>query len=407
MRYRTWTALMMTAFLLGFALPAWAQAEAAEEPEEGGRELNFAGAPYVYTGPDTGVGAGFSIMFRDLFRKEGRDVDFTVNYTESGYQSYGVNWGEPYVGGPNGRLSFSLGYYQEIGVRYFGVGNDIDNDDECYWSFIAKSAGVTYAYRWPDFSAGILGLRVGLAYYYIEPGDSRVSKDNKDLIAISEQFPEVYKGDWFDPATYVTPSVSIYLDRRKDRFPLGGGREEVVWPMTGTYFEAGYSRSEEALGSDYTYNSGYLDGRVYMPLFFEDTILAVRGKVLLSNGNRPFYRLEGFGGSNTIRGYYGSRFIDKNYTLLNVELRQGIAPNWELSILDGALKAKYPSIVLFWDHGRVYDDYAKVGEQMWEDYHYAYGFGIRIVVTPTIVLKAEFGFSDEQETFYLGAGLPF
>ena len=143
------------------------------------------------------------------------------------------------------------------------------------------------------------------------------------------------------------------------------------------------------------------------PLFSEDTILVFREKLVINDGDVPFYEMASYGGGSDLRGYYGYRFIDKNATQLNIELRQGFLPDEELVLFDGMIKLKYPSLLLYWEEARVYDDYTKIHEDWLEDYHYTWGYGFRFVVTPTIVIRLEWGFSDEQVTFAANAGLPF
>jgi len=421
---KVWTALVWFSLLLAFFWcgPAFSQSEVREETveeareatdevaeEEESKELSFAGTPYVYTGPDTGAGAGFSIQFRDFLDKTGRDVSFTITYTENLYQDYSLTWSEPYFLSDQGRLEIYLKYQTRPAMRYYGIGNDTGPQDDCNWKYTGAEISPTYIHRFPKTDIGIIGLRGKLTYKYVDPDNGEL--DNEDAGSfnrkIKQVYPDMYYSDYFRPTELIVPTITMYLDRRVDRFPLGGGRETVVWPMKGQYFEFSYSRSDEAWGSDFTYNSTSFDARQFLPLFHEDTILAVRGKVSITQGEVPFYEMPNYGGATSVRGYYGYRFIDKNATQLNVEIRQGLFPDKELAILDGMVKAKYPSVFLFWDEARVYDDYTEITENMWEDYHYAWGGGFRFVVTPTVVIKAEWGNSDEQSTFYLGAGLPF
>lgn len=407
-RRRVITVLLMAGLCSQLAL-AQEQVEKKVEPKPESKELKFAGAPYFYTGPDTGLGFGFSIQFRDIFDKVGRDTTLSTTITQTRYQNFSLSWAEPNFLSPNGRLSLSLSYDNKPALRFYGIGNDTLIRDDSNWSWVSYSFAPTYAYRFPNQERGVIGMRVGMSWALVNP-DNGDLKDKSDVYyyrKIKEVYPGLYHSKYFDPTTLVGVGITLYHDSRKDRFPLGGGREEVVWPLKGTYEEINYSRYDEAIGSDFSYNAGYLDVRGYFPLFSEDTIIAVRGKINLTQGDVPFYRMPGFGTGTDLRGYYGMRFIDLNTSQFQVELRQALAPNFKISILGGRLSAKYPSLVLFWDEGRVHHDYATMGDDLFEDYHYTWGWGLRVVVTPTIVLKAEYGYSDEQNTFTLGAGLPF
>jgi len=406
MRLRNWI-LILFFLSMGLGLvPAGAQEtdEAASEEKET-KELKFAGTPYVYTGPDTGAGAGFAIMYRDMFGKEGRDTSLSLSYTENLYQDYSIDWQEPYFLSQNGRLKLGLSYSTRPALRFFGFGNEASRYDVCNWASTTYDITPAYVYRWPKTSVGVFGLRGQLNMMYSDPDNGRL--DNKDAgnfnRKIRDIFPDLYRSEDFEPSYLIAPQITVYRDTRSDRFPLGGGREEVVWPMKGGYEEFSYSRYDKAIGSDFSYNGFSLDVRRFFPIIWDDTILALRGKVSVTQGNVPFYQLPSFTG----RGYYGMRFIDKNATEFNVELRQGFLPNAVLPLFNGLITLKYPSICVYWEEGRVYDDYTEIGDNLFEDYHWVYGWGFRFVVTPSIVIRFDWGFSAEQTTFYMTAGLPF
>ncbi|HUT55391.1 MAG TPA: BamA/TamA family outer membrane protein [bacterium] len=378
---------------------------AAKEP----KELNFAGTPYLYTGPDTGFGVGFSIMFRDLLGKEGRDATFSMDYTQTRYSSFGVSWGEPYFLSENGRASFDIGYDNKPSIRFYGIGNDSRRNKICNWSWVMYNVQPQYIYRWPATDYGTFGLRarVGLTYVNPDDGDLKDKSDRKYYRTIKQVFPDLYDSKEFDPTRLVNVGFTLYLDTREDRFPLGGGREEVVWPLKGTYTEIAYDRFDEGLGSDFSFNRLSVSLTQVLPIYKQDTILVLHQNLQINQGNVPFHQMANYGGGNSLRAFYSYRFIDKNATQFNVELRQGFLPDYELPVLNGLVKLKYPSIVLFWDEARVYHDYEDIADEMFEDYHYTWGFGFRFVVTPTIVIRLERAYSNEQVTFAASASLPF
>jgi len=383
------------------------EGEGSEEDDSD--ELKFAGTPYPYYGPDTGVGFGFSIMFRDLFDKKGRDATFSASYTESQYQDYSVDWQEPDFPFEGSRFRFKVAYSTKPAMRFNGIGNDTrHHNDSCNIELDQYSIEPSIIYRFPKTDAGILGMRFNWLFQYSDASNG--DYDDEDAggygIPIRNRYPEFYRTDDFDELWIMGPSITVYLDAREDRFPLGGGREEVVWPMKGTYSSVSYQRIDEAFGADVSFNSFGLDLRTYFPLFAEDTIVALRFNTTITQGDVPFYKMPTFGSSTTIRAYYWGRFLDKNSTLFQVELRQGLFPDQELPLFDGAIKLKYPSIAIFWDEGRVHEDYTRILEDMWEDNHYTYGFGFRFIVTPSVVIRFDWAYSDEQSTFNMTAGLP-
>jgi len=409
-------AAALLAFLLSFALllspvtPAAAQEEPAEEAGETGqkedKELSFGGTPYMYTGPDTGFGVGFAILYRDMFGKKGRDTTFSFSYTETMYQYYSLDWQEPYFLSQNGRLKISLAYETKPAIRFWGIGNDLPRDDQgANYSWISYNVTPAYIYRFPRTSVGVIGIRGRVTAKFADPNEEQIDEPYADEFNrdIAEVYPALFESGQFDGNWLIGPGVTIYLDSRKDRFPLGGGREEVVWPLSGFYTEVSYDRYDEAFGSDFSINKLTVDLRTYFPLYFKDTILAARGRVQLNQGDVPFYEMA----DHSLRGYYGGRFRDKHQTLYNVELRQGFFPDAELPLFGGLIKLRYPSLLLFWESSRLYDDYTEIPEEWGDDWHYTWGYGFRFVVTPSVVIRFEQGFSDEQATFSMNAGLPF
>ncbi len=380
-------------------------AEAAKEAEKEDKEQNWGGTPYFFTGPDTGFGLGFAILYRNMFGKEGRDTTFSFSYTETLYQYYDLTWEEPYFLSDQGRLKLKFHYENKPAIRYFGQGNDTELDRLCNYSWAMGSVAPTYIYRFPRTDYGIFGVRGGIEYKFADPEDARVDEPYEDDYnrPISDVYPELFHSKEFDHNDFWGPKITAYRDSRKDRFPLGGGREEIVWPLKGGYEEIEYKRYDEAFGSDYSLQTFSLDVRRYFPVISDDNIFVIRGKLLINQGNVPFYEMANYGG----RGYYGNRYIDKCATEYNIEFRRGFYPGKSLPVFGGVIKLKYPSLNLFWDSFRVYEEYQDIPDEMFEGYHYAWGVAFRFVVTPSVVIRFEQGFSDEQDTFTMTAGLPF
>lgn len=410
---KLWRMILALGLCLGLGLSTAkaqeAQSGSTAKPAEGGKELKFAGTPYVYTGPDTGFGVGFSIMFRDLFGKVGRDVTYSMSYTQSMYQSYSLDWGEPYFLSPNGRGRINLSYEAKPAIRFYGLGNDSDIHDLCNWSWTKIQLQPQYIYRWPSSGGTTYGLRASIYLKFVDPEDGKLEdKASGDFNRkVSRIFPDFFRSDQFGPANLFGVGVVFYRDTRVDRFPLGGGREEIVWPKGGGYEEIAYDRYDEAIGSDFTFNRLSLDVRRFYALGSDDTILALHGKIVVTQGNVPFHEMPSYGNGNDLRGYFGLRFVGRDATQFNIELRQGFFPNWELPILNGLIKLKYPSVFLFWDEARVYRTYTNIPKSLFEDYHWTWGGGFRFVITPSVVIRLEWGNSDEQSTFSANAGLPF
>lgn len=398
--------------MVGLAAALCSAAQEGGEKRGGeGKELKFMGAPYFYSGPDTGAGFGFSLLYRDMFGKPGRDVTFDFSSTQRGYQIYGVDWQEPELFSPRGRFRIYVGYETIPARRFYGIGNDNGENDDCNWSSTQWLFEPAYLYRWPETVIGTLGFRGSFIYRYMDPDNGRLrdSDDTSYNRRIRRVYPALYHSRDFAPSTLAGLGFVFYRDTRKDRFPLGGGQEEIVWPMGGAYEELSYERYEESLGSDFSFQKFSLDLRRFFQVFNPDTIFAVRLKLRITQGDVPFYEMPFLSGDD-LRGYYEFRFLDKNSTQVNLELRQGFFSDRELPLFNGAIVLKYPSLFVYWEQGRVYEDYTRIGDDLFKDYHWAYGWGLRFVVTPSIVVRFEWGNSEElgpAQLFYMTAGLPF
>lgn len=412
MKVRFWFASLIAVLLMGSLAPAFAQ-----DGDEGGegegdkedKELKWGGTPYPFTGPDTGFGVGFSILYRDMFGKEGRDTTFTASYTTNQYQDLSIEWQEPRFLAEDGRFKIKLAWSTRPGLRFNGFGNDTrHHGDASNYSWLSYELSPTYIYRFPETQYGVIGLRAGLQVKYADPENGKL--DEKDegsyYIPIREAYPEVYRSEDFDPAWLIGPTITFYHDAREDRFPLGGGREEVVWPVRGFYEEVTYKRIDESIGANFSYNHLTVDLRTYFPIFSEDTILAARFKTIITQGDIPFYEMPSYGGGSDLRGYFGSRWTDKNGAQAQLELRQGMFPDTILPLFGGAIKLQYPSIAVFYEEARVFEDYAKMPEEFFEDWHYSYGLGFRFIITPSVVIRLEYAWSEEQTNYYMSAGLP-
>lgn len=379
------------------------------EEEEANQESKILGTPYAYTGPDTGAGVGFAIMFRDLFNKEGRDATFTSSYTSNQYLDISLDWQEPYFLSERGRLGLSLSYQTRPALRFTRFGNDSEDRESANYYQKLYTFAPTYIYRFPPQSNATVGLRVGLNVQYCELGNGKYDDSDAGRWArpIKRVFPRLYRSWQFDPLWAIGPTAAIYLDTRTDRFPLGGGREEVVWPIKGGYYEFAYLRVDEALASTFSQQRFTLDLRQYFSVFSDDTVLAFRFRSVVNQGEVPLNAMVFLGSGTDLRGYNSGRFIDKNSTQFQVELRQAVFPDFQLSILNGAVVAGYPSISLFWDEARVYDDYTRILENMWDHYHYNWGIGFRFVVNHNLVVRIDYARSKEQGTLNMTTGLPF
>jgi len=391
--------------LLVFPGMAKEKKEKSKAGKEEVKEAKFGATPYIYTGPDTGFGVGASGLFRDLFKKEGRDMVFSVSYTEKRYEYYSIEWKEPKIFSDNAWLRIYVKYANEPTRLYYGLGNDSERDNACYFGEREVEVNPRFDY-WFWTGEERLGIKADYRYSWFKPRDGPEDLDEPE---ISEQFPGVYNSDEFQDGGQISGiGVLLVYDDRKDKFPIGGGRDEVIFPYLGGRQELYLARYDKIFGSDWDYTLASVNLTYHIPLGWEWTVLSGRANLTIKDGDMPFWELSSFGSENTIRGYHGGRFRDHHSVLFNIEFRQAFDYSFH-PLPWGALKAykiTAPMVVLFFDYGRVFNEIEDIFSEF-EDYHWTYGISGRFIISPSVVIRFDQAFSEEESDFYITAGWTF
>ncbi len=378
--------------------------EAAEVETEEPKELRFGATPFVFTDPNTGFGGGAAGIIRDL-GKEARDMSATVIYTSNAYETYMIDLTEPHLFSENGWGKIYISYDSAPVKRFYGFGNDSLEDNVCNWRSHSFSLEPRYTY-W--IKPTVWGFRAQLHFedYKALDSDIDVDEENDTTRPISEVWPDIYaRDDVQDGAILVGPALFLTHDNRSDLAPVGGGREEKVFPTRGGRQELVMEIYDNAFGSDLEYSRVSFDARHFFPLSEDElSVLGVRGSIVSLGGEVPFWKHTGFGSGDSLRGYHGNRFLDRHSVLFNAELRQALDVG--TSLFDGRITLKYPMIVLFYDYGRVYYELEDVFDELY-GFHDSYGAAFRFIVTPSIVIRFEYAFSDEETDYYVNAGHAF
>ena len=115
------------------------------------------------------------------------------------------------------------------------------------------------------------------------------------------------------------------------------------YPTSGGVYRVGLTTFHDLDGSGQSFRRVDADATQYVPLFHRNWIVAVRGRVALSQtgaGNEmPFYLMPTLGGGNTLRGYNDYRFRDRNAALVSAEYRWPV-----FRMMDAALFADAGSV---------------------------------------------------------------
>jgi hypothetical protein len=379
-------------------------AEEVEEKVEESKELKFGATPFVFTDPNTGFGGGAAGIIRDV-GKEARDITGTVIYTSNQYETYSIDWTEPHLFAEDGWGKIYLSVDAAPVKRFYGFGNDSSEDDVCNWRSHSFTLEPRYTY-W--FKPAIWGLRaqIHLEDYKVLDSDIDVDEDDDTTRPISEIWPDVYnREDFQEGAILIGPGLFFIHDNRSDLAPVGGGREERVFPTRGGRQELTLELFDETFGSEMSYSRVAFDARHYFPLTDDElTVVALRGRFISLGGDIPFWKYTGFGSGDSIRGFHSNRFYDRNSLLFNAEIRQAVDAG--TSLFKGRITLRYPMLVLFYDYGRVYEDPGDVFDKLY-GFHDSYGAAFRFIVTPSIVIRFEYAFSEEETDFYVNAGHAF
>ncbi|MGD1890054.1 MAG: BamA/TamA family outer membrane protein [Cyclobacteriaceae bacterium] len=186
-------------------------------------------------------------------------------------------------------------------------------------------------------------------------------------------------------------------------FGLGLGlvydqRYNVLNPRRGFFVEGGFLHYDENLGSDYSFQSYFLDFRYYQPTF-ENQILAYQmlmNTVSSVNGSEvPFNQLSLMGGESLMRGYYLGRYRDNTLVATQAEYRFLPFPFSKRfgGTIFGGLGALGPSMV----------------DLKLDQVKASGGVGIRFLLFPgkDIYTRFDVAFTNEGSGYYLFIGEAF
>ena len=162
-------------------------------------------------------------------------------------------------------------------------------------------------------------------------------------------------------------------------------RNNAYSPNAGAFFEINATRFDEKFGSDFNFTSYLFDWRKFLSIG-RNTVIGFQSVARFNDGNVPLRNLSMLGGTEMMRGYYKGRFTDKNLIAFQSEIRRYLF--WRLGI------------VAFASAGQVG---GKMKELRVDDFHYAFGTGLRIVMheKEKVNLRVDIGFGNESNGIYV------
>ena len=313
------------------------------------------------------TGSGFALGTQ--FRKTdiaGGVLNFQTGAQASfaGYQRYQLGLSAPGLAKSRMFLGFNFTQNNFPQEDFFGIGSDSATEDRTSYRLETTEYSVSAGFR--PVRKLDLGVRAAILNTNVGHGtDVRFSSTE----------------EVFNPAT--TPGLD-----QQPHYKYGGAfakydlRDHPGNPRSGGLYqiEGGYYRDRD-LGA-YSFRRWTMEAQQYFPFFNERRVIAVRGKLELTNANSnqavPFFLMPTVGGSDDLRGYREFRFRDRNAVVFNLEYR------WEaFSGLD---------LALFGDAANVFKE---VDEIRLKKLKTAYGFGFRFNTEQSVFWRIDFGFSPE------------
>jgi len=346
--------------------------------KEQDRLTNILAPDLVYNEID---GYGGNFRMRRFFSYDSWLV-LDAGATSEGAHEYDFHYAQRRLGPrSNGFFRGRLYYLTSLANRFFGIGNETEDDAESSYVFRRGEATATLGLELPfKFS---LELQERLTSYKVGPG--RLD----DVASTRARFPGV--PGVRDPRLQIlTHKITLSWDTR----------DSPTAPSEGIFAQGSVEISDDALGSDIGYQRysfavvglyPKLDRRLI-------SVLRVAGWVLKGD-EVPFYELTSVGGKFTHRGYGDGRFVDTNGFVASFEERWN-AITYEL--MDVKQIIQFAGFV---DLGRVYGEDESF---TLKDLHVAVGGAVRLVVPESeLVTSIDMGISDEGMAVFVGLDYPF
>lgn len=179
-------------------------------------------------------------------------------------------------------------------------------------------------------------------------------------------------------------------------------------PRRGWYVDYNFETSQKWIGSEAAFYRSTFGVRYYLT-FWEPLTFALRLAYTMAQGDIPLYEMNrfafsasrpaGLGGSRTLRGYAGSRFVAPTMSLANLEARFRF-----LEITPWRERFEF-KLVLFADAGNCYSSGAGLfAEPNFGGYKYCGGAGLLIAWNQATIVHFYWGFSPEDNSISIDFG---
>jgi len=324
--------------------------------------------PIIAYDTDIGIGGGAKMVLRNqLGARESFDIT-AFNSTK------GERWYRLAISLPDGELRHGTAYplavdlvfdYDKmISSNFYGIGNGSRFEDREAYTKEPVDLSIAFSHGFSPVLVAQLGLRFRVVRNFGFDAAGRLQ--------------HVPQADGRVAAASITGAL------RYD------SRNSTVNPSSGTVFEGNYETAIDGLGGTSGFTKYGITVQGYVPVIFNDLVLAGRvAFVSVGGDNVPQQLLVTVGGNGTLRGSTQDRFIDRTAGVINGEMRFPIYRR--LAGVGGI------------DLGRVWGSTKQLGTAGW---HVNPTAGLRFVME-TFVVRLDVGFGQETTGVYFNFGQLF
>lgn len=253
------------------------------------------------------------------------------------------------------RLNYKV-YFSSMPSKFWGIGydNDVNDENETSYKRLQSEFIVDFLYRVAD------NLYVGPAMQL-----NYIKGTTKEGIS-----HELWNGEDMRTFNYGV-GVTLSYDTR----------DHLTNPFKGVYIGIEQRFYPRWLGNSYSFNSTQFTANYYKSVW-KGGVIASQLHAMFTYGNTPWGMLATFGGSDTMRGYYEGRYIDKNEIDMTVELRQHV---WRRS-----------GVVAWIGAGTIFPEFSAL---KFRNVLPNYGIGYRWEFKNRVNVRLDLGFGKNQTGF--------
>jgi hypothetical protein len=369
-------------------------------------------APFIFRDTDVGFGGGIALTDIDFREQRRREfLGLFASHSAEGQQAYTLLWQRllHHVDLPQGgvlqeersRVRAGVSYSRTLTRRFFGFGDDTDEDDETSYTDEFAFAAVGMDVALPEAGDDlVLGIGVRGEWHNLAKGHVDDAGQTKDV------FPHVFDdGDrdglgwldlelrWDTRDSEILPYRGFDVGARIQAAPVQsegnagsifGVFGSKFFPLPGLFHSGGTGTTEEHPPTD---------------------SIALHLETETTAGDLPFYSLPSLGGAERARGFIEGRFRDRSLWAATAEYRFWVIPRgFALSPWTPTVRVERLGLALFYDVGSVEDEW-------WDLFHaepkQSGGVGFRCTLERNAPFRVDVGFSDEGPQVTAGFGLSF